>query len=78
MDFWRFPMYESCWKFNFSDWLLQDEGIVFRDYSPPFLKEMADWMTTIANLLRPYMAPNGGPIILAQVENEYGTLKLLI
>ncbi len=36
------------------------------------MNEMALWMTNIVNLLRPFFASNGGPIILAQVENEYG------
>ncbi len=33
---------------------------------------MAKWMTEIVDFIRPYLASNGGPIILVQVENEYG------
>jgi hypothetical protein len=36
------------------------------------MKEMANFVLYISNRLEKYWAPNGGPIILAQIENEYG------
>ena len=32
---------------------------------------MGTFVTWIANTVEPYLAKNGGPIILAQIENEY-------
>eukprot|EP01133_Synstelium_polycarpum_P008051 gene8051-9460_t len=64
------------WNYGgFPVWLREIPDIVFRDYNQPFMNEMADWMTYITTYLRPYFASNGGPIIMAQVENEYGWLE---
>ncbi|GAM27988.1 hypothetical protein SAMD00019534_111640, partial [Acytostelium subglobosum LB1] len=64
------------WNYGgFPAWLRDVPGIVFRDYNEPFMNEMQTWMTYVVNYLRPYFASNGGPIILAQVENEYGWLE---
>ncbi|EGG21326.1 glycoside hydrolase family 35 protein [Cavenderia fasciculata] len=67
-----------CAEWNYGgipSWLRNIPGIVFRDYNQPWMTEMASWMTFIVNYLKPYFASNGGPIILAQVENEYGWLE---
>eukprot|EP01133_Synstelium_polycarpum_P003416 gene3416-3881_t len=64
------------WNYGgFPVWLKNIPDIVFRDYNEPYMNEMAAWMTYITNYLRPYFASNGGPIIMAQVENEYGWLE---
>jgi hypothetical protein len=39
------------------------------------MNEMAAWMTTLTEIVKPMLASQGGPIILAQVENEYGWLE---
>ena len=49
--------------------------IIFRDYSDPWMTQMANWMDYIVDYLNPLFASNGGPIIMAQVENEYGWLE---
>ncbi|EFA80090.1 glycoside hydrolase family 35 protein [Heterostelium album PN500] len=73
----RFGPYVCAeWNYGgFPFWLKEIDGIVFRDYNQPFMDQMSNWMTYIVNYLRPYYASNGGPIILAQVENEYGWLE---
>jgi len=64
------------WNFGgFPEWLKELDGVVFRDYNAPYMREMAKFMETITDYLRPMFASNGGPIILAQVENEYGWLE---
>eukprot|EP00026_Physarum_polycephalum_P003422 Phypoly_transcript_03433.p1 GENE.Phypoly_transcript_03433~~Phypoly_transcript_03433.p1 ORF type:complete len:668 (+),score=82.90 Phypoly_transcript_03433:402-2405(+) len=66
------------WNYGgFPEWLREIPGIKFRDYNEPFMSEMQTWMTYIVNMLREQkmFAPQGGPIILAQVENEYGWLE---
>lgn len=61
------------WNYGgFPEWLREIPGIVFRNYNKPFMDAMAKWTTFIVDALRPYFAPNGGPIVLAQIENEYG------
>ncbi|XP_022759241.1 beta-galactosidase 10-like [Durio zibethinus] len=56
-------------------WLHYVPGTVFRTDSEPFKYHMQKFMTLIVNLMKKekLFASQGGPIILAQVENEYGT-----
>ncbi|GAM27991.1 hypothetical protein SAMD00019534_111670 [Acytostelium subglobosum LB1] len=64
------------WNYGgFPTWLRNVPGIVFRDYNEPFMNYMSAWMTFVVTYLKPYFASNGGPIIMAQVENEYGWLE---
>ncbi|MCS6831641.1 MAG: beta-galactosidase, partial [bacterium] len=55
-------------------WLRDVPGIQMRTDNEPFLREMGRWVRFLCDYLRPYFAPNGGPIILAQIENEYGNI----
>lgn len=67
-----------CAEWNlggFPVWLKEIPGMVFRDYNQPFMTEMTIWTTYIVDKLRPYLAANGGPIVLAQIENEYGNVE---
>eukprot|EP01114_Cavostelium_apophysatum_P003339 TRINITY_DN1316_c0_g1_i1.p1 TRINITY_DN1316_c0_g1~~TRINITY_DN1316_c0_g1_i1.p1 ORF type:complete len:811 (-),score=150.36 TRINITY_DN1316_c0_g1_i1:24-2126(-) len=64
------------WNYGgFPEWLKEVPDMVFRDFNDPFMAAMATWMTFITKYLEPYFASNGGPIILVQVENEYGWLE---
>lgn len=40
-------------------------------YDPTTHSAMERFFTDMADMARPLMAPNGGPIILGQVENEF-------
>ncbi|GIV20946.1 MAG: hypothetical protein KatS3mg023_2697 [Armatimonadota bacterium] len=55
-------------------WLRDVPGIQMRTDNEPFLREMERWVRLLCDYVRPYFAPNGGPIILAQIENEYGNI----
>lgn len=55
-------------------WLRDVPGIQMRTDNEPFLREKANWMRLFCDYVRPYFAPNGGPIILTQIENEYGLI----
>ena len=55
-------------------WLRDVPGVRMRTYNEPFMHEMARWVRFLCDYLRPMFAPNGGPIILAQIENEYGNV----
>lgn len=56
----------ACAEWNYGGfpvWLKYlAEGIVFRDYSPPFMTAMQSWMTFLVNLLKPFFASQGGPV----------------
>nr|WP_050801464.1 beta-galactosidase [Gluconobacter morbifer] len=54
-------------------YLLFDEDISLRTRDPRFLKACQRYITAIASSIRPYLAANGGPIIMIQVENEYAS-----
>ena len=42
-----------------------------RSSNPNWEKYMKSFVDEISNVARPFLAKNGGPIILAQIENEY-------
>jgi Fe-S cluster biogenesis protein NfuA len=53
-------------------WLKFEEDVVFRTDNPAWLEAMERFTTEVAKVVEPYLARNGGPIIMAQIENEYG------
>lgn len=53
-------------------WLHDDPAIQFRYYDPLWLTPVEKFIRYVTRLVEPYLARNGGPIILAQIENEYG------
>jgi hypothetical protein len=42
-----------------------------RTYDPDFIKPVKRYLTALNEVLRPYMADQGGPIVLYVIENEY-------
>ena len=63
---------DSEWAFGgLPVWLLHVPGISFRDANSEWEDAMGTFVTWIADTVEPYLAKNGGPIILAQIENEY-------
>ncbi|KAK5580579.1 hypothetical protein RB653_000599 [Dictyostelium firmibasis] len=64
------------WTYGgFPIWLKEIPNIIYRDYNQQWMNEMSIWMEFVVKYLGDYFAPNGGPIVLAQVENEYGWLE---
>ncbi|MDE1176816.1 MAG: beta-galactosidase [Edaphobacter sp.] len=62
------------WEFGgYPSWLLRQKDIVLRTTDPKFMKPAASWMNRLGQELAPLQIGNGGPIILTQVENEYGS-----
>jgi hypothetical protein len=45
--------------------------MVLRSYDTPFINAMTAWVQHIVDMVRPFFPDRGGPIILAQIENEY-------
>ena len=54
-------------------WLLKDHDIQVRSSDPRFMDPARRWLTRLGQELAPLQIGNGGPIILTQVENEYGS-----
>lgn len=66
----------SCaeWEFGgFPAWLLKDPSMVVRSTNPQFLAAARTWLLRLGQEVAPLQIGNGGPIILVQVENEYGS-----
>jgi beta-galactosidase len=62
------------WEFGgFPAWLLKDHSTVVRSGDPKFMGPAQRWLARLGKELAPLQIGNGGPIILVQVENEYGS-----
>ncbi|AES72931.1 beta-galactosidase [Medicago truncatula] len=69
------PFVAAEWNFGgVPVWLHYIPGTVFRTYNQPFMHHMEKFTTYIVNLMKKekLFASQGGPIILSQIENEYG------
>ena len=54
-------------------WLLAEDGVRFRVSDPRFQAHVADYYRVLMEKLVPLQADRGGPVLLMQVENEYGS-----
>ncbi|CAN1785826.1 Beta-galactosidase 1 [Linum perenne] len=66
------------WNFGgFPVWLKYIPGISFRTDNGPFKAEMQRFTTKIVNIMKAerLFETQGGPIILSQIENEYGPME---
>ncbi|GLT75061.1 hypothetical protein SLA2020_468120 [Shorea laevis] len=66
-----------CGEWNYGGfpmWLHNLPNIEMRTYNRAFMREMQIFTTLIVNMMKQHnlFASQGGPIILAQIENEYG------
>ena len=62
------------WEWGgYPSWLLKDHDIVVRTNDAKFMQASALWLARVGRELAPLLIGNGGPIILTQVENEYGS-----
>lgn len=68
------PYVCSEWEWGgFPYWLANIPGIQVRQTNPQFLAATAHWLDRLGRELAPLTVRHGGPIILCQVENEYGS-----
>ncbi len=66
-----------CTEWDFGgvpSWLLKDHAVV-RSTDPKFITPAARWLKRVGQELAPLQIENGGPILLVQVENEYGSFE---
>lgn len=54
-------------------WLLKKKDIRLREQDPYFMDRVSNFMAKVGEQLAPLTIQNGGPIIMVQVENEYGS-----
>lgn len=61
------------WEFGgLPAWLLAEDGMRVRSTYTPFMKAVKDYYRELFKIITPLQVDYGGPIILMQVENEYG------
>ena len=53
-------------------WLLKNDGIQLRSRDPRYLGPAQKYLQEVGRVLGPLQITHGGPIIMVQVENEYG------
>nr|VDC95376.1 unnamed protein product [Brassica oleracea] len=72
------PFIEAEWNYGgLPFWLRDVPGMVYRTDNEPFKFHMRRFTSKIVNLLKSegLYASQGGPIILSQIENEYGNVQ---
>lgn len=58
---------------GFPAWLATIPGLVVRTYNEPYLNYSKSYFERLAVDLRPMQVTQGGPLLMVQVENEYGS-----
>ena len=69
----RFGPY-VCAEWNYGGipvWVNNIAGMKPRTHDPNWESEMERFLTDMVKIVVPYLASNGGPVVLAQIENEY-------
>eukprot|EP00943_MAST-04B_sp_MAST-4B-sp1_P005959 g5959.t1 len=67
------------WEFGgFPAWLLSNGTIELRTYAEPYISHVTRWFDVVlSRIIRPFLYVNGAaefnPILMVQVENEYGS-----
>ncbi len=68
------PYICSEWDFGgLPAWLLKDTGMRVRCSYPPYLEAVERFFKVILSKVAPLQITRGGPILMVQVENEYGS-----
>ena len=68
------PYICSEWDFGGLPWWLQrEQGLEIRCMNPVYIRYFNRYLDRICDKIRPLLATNGGPVIMVQCENEYGS-----
>lgn len=65
-----------CGEWDFGGlppYLLKTPDIKVRCSDPQYLNAVKQYVAALSNQIRPLLCTNGGPIIMVQIENEYGS-----
>lgn len=62
------------WEFGgYPWWLLREKDLKVRSRDPRFMEMSRKYLSALAKQLVPLQVTHGGPIIMIQIENEYGS-----
>lgn len=62
------------WEFGgIPPYLLRTPDIKVRCLDPVYMKAAEQYLSRLADVLRPHLITNGGPVLMIQIENEYGS-----
>ncbi len=62
------------WEFGgLPPYLLRHPVLKIRCMDPVYMKAVERYISRLADELRPHLVTNGGPILMIQIENEYGS-----
>lgn len=53
-------------------WLFRDPEVGVRRDEPRYMEAVSEYLGTVLDLVAPFQVDRGGPVVLVQVENEYG------
>ncbi|TCM35316.1 beta-galactosidase family protein [Kribbella sp. VKM Ac-2568] len=53
-------------------WLFREPGVGIRRYERRYLAAVEEYLQQVLRIVRPLQVDQGGPVLLVQVENEYG------
>jgi beta-galactosidase len=53
-------------------WLFRDPSVGVRRYEPRYLDAVREYLARVYEVVVPHQVDRGGPVLLVQVENEYG------
>jgi beta-galactosidase len=58
---------------GFPAWLLKDPDTKVRTWDETYLAAAKRYLAKVGTVVRPHLLKHGGPVLMAQVENEYGS-----
>lgn len=62
------------WEFGgLPSWILKEKGIRLRSTDPRFMQKVRNYFSILIPKLTPLQLTEGGPVIMMQIENEYGS-----
>ena len=62
------------WDFGgIPPYLLADPELKIRSLAPRYMQAVERYLSALAPIVRPLLVANGGPILMVQIENEYGS-----
>lgn len=68
------PFICAEWEFGgLPYWLLQDDSMVVRSTYKGFIEYVDKYFKELFKIIAPLQITNGGPVIMMQIENEYGS-----
>ena len=57
---------------GFPGWLFRDPSVGVRTSEPLYVAAVTDYLRQVLEIVEPLQVQHGGPVILVQIENEYG------